>query len=43
SLTGSYQWGLWLYAALALSSWVGLLSVKSRWRTTWGALTAARI
>lgn len=43
ALTGSYQWGLWLYAALALSSWVGLLSVKSRWRTTWGALTAARI
>ena len=43
SLTGSYQWGLWLYAALALCSWAGLLSVKTRWRTTWGALTAARI
>lgn len=43
SMTGSYQVGLWLYAALALCSWVGLLSVKRRWRTTWGALTAARI
>lgn len=43
SLTGSYQFGLWLYAALALCSWAGLLSVKMRWRTTWGSLTAARI
>lgn len=43
SLTGSYQVGLWLYAALALGTWVGLLFVKMRWRTTWGALTAARI
>ena len=43
SLTGSYQVGLWLYAGLALCSWLGLMSVKVRWRTTWGALTAARI
>jgi MFS transporter, NNP family, nitrate/nitrite transporter len=43
ALTGSYQLGLWLYAALALCSWIGLLSVKMRWRTTWGTLTAARI
>jgi NNP family nitrate/nitrite transporter-like MFS transporter len=43
SLTGSYQIGLWMYAALALCSWGGLLSVKLRWRTTWGALTAARV
>jgi NNP family nitrate/nitrite transporter-like MFS transporter len=43
SLTGSYQLGLWVFAALALCSWVGLLSVKMRWRTTWGSLTAARI
>ncbi len=43
SLSGSYQAGLWLYAALALCSWAGLLSVKMRWRTTWGSLTVARI
>ena len=43
SLTGSYQIGLWMFATLALCSWIGLLSVKMRWRTTWGALTAARI
>lgn len=43
SLTGSYQVGLWLYAGLALCSWLGLLSVKMRWRTTWGSLTAARV
>lgn len=43
SFTGSYQLGLWLFAALALCSWVGLLSVKMRWRTTWGSLTVARI
>ncbi|HSC75879.1 MAG TPA: nitrate/nitrite transporter [Pseudomonadales bacterium] len=43
SLTGSYQVGLWMFAALAVCSWIGLLSVKMRWRTTWGAVTAARI
>lgn len=43
SLTGSYQIGLWMFATLALCSWAGLLSVKMRWRTTWGAMTAARI
>jgi NNP family nitrate/nitrite transporter-like MFS transporter len=43
ALTGSYQIGLWLYAALALCSWASLLSVKLRWRTTWGSLTAAAV
>lgn len=43
ALTGSYQLGLWLYAALALCSWASLLSVKLRWRTTWGSLTAAAV
>ncbi len=43
--TGDYQLGLWLFASLGLLAWVGLLSVKSRWRTTWGsaAMTAARV
>ncbi|WP_374538731.1 nitrate/nitrite transporter [Chitinimonas taiwanensis] len=35
--TGGYSLGLTIFAALALFAWVGLLSVKQRWRTTWGA------
>ena len=44
-LTGSYSAGLLIFAALALVALVGLLGVKTRWRTTWGAahLTAAKI
>jgi len=44
-LTGSYQAGLLIFASLALAALIGLTSVKTRWRTTWGAstLTAARI
>jgi NNP family nitrate/nitrite transporter-like MFS transporter len=44
-LTGSYQAGLLIFAALAMLALVGLTKVKTRWRTTWGAahLTAARI
>ncbi len=42
--TGSYQAGLLLFAGLAVVALVGLLSVKTRWRTTWGAaLVSARI
>ena len=43
--TGDYQLGLWLFAALGVLAWFGLLSVKRRWRTTWGsaAVTAARV
>src|SRR6201992_2701916 len=36
-LTGSYQAGLLVFAALALVAVVGLTGIKSRWRTTWGA------
>ncbi len=44
-LTGSYQIGFVIFAALAVLALVGLSSVKTRWRTTWGAahLTAAKI
>ena len=44
-ITGSYQIGFVIFAALAVLALVGLLSVKTRWRTTWGAahLTAAKI
>lgn len=44
-ITGSYQLGFLIFAALAMLALVGLTTVKTRWRTTWGAahLTAARI
>jgi NNP family nitrate/nitrite transporter-like MFS transporter len=44
-LTGSYQAGFLIFAALSLLALVGLTGVKTRWRTTWGAahLTAAKI
>jgi NNP family nitrate/nitrite transporter-like MFS transporter len=36
-LTGGYQTGLLIFAALALAAVSGLTAVKGRWRTTWGA------
>jgi NNP family nitrate/nitrite transporter-like MFS transporter len=38
-LTGSYQIGLLIFAGLAGLAIVGLSSVKTRWRTTWGSAT----
>lgn len=44
-VTGSYQAGFLIFAALAIAALAGLTAVKKRWRTTWGAphLTAAKI
>ena len=44
-ITGSYQAGLIIFSALALLAMVGLMSVKTRWRTTWGSvtMTAAKV
>ncbi|MCM8662316.1 MAG: MFS transporter, partial [Candidatus Accumulibacter sp.] len=44
-ITGSYQLGFVIFAALAILALGGLTGVKTRWRTTWGAahLTAAKI
>ncbi|SNR90856.1 MFS transporter, NNP family, nitrate/nitrite transporter [Methylobacillus rhizosphaerae] len=44
-LTGSYQFGLIMFAILAVIALVGLTFVKQRWRTTWGsaAVTSAKI
>ncbi len=44
-ITGSYQMGFLIFAALALLALAGLSGVKTRWRTTWGAahLTMAKI
>ena len=43
--TGSYQFGLLIFAVLAMVALLGLTSIKKRWRTTWGAVgvSAARI
>lgn len=42
---GGYQPGLLAFAGLAALALVGLTSVKTRWRTTWGAshLTTAKV
>jgi NNP family nitrate/nitrite transporter-like MFS transporter len=40
-LTGTYQAGLLLFAALAVLALVGLTVIKHRWRTTWGAIGVA--
>ncbi len=44
-LTGSYQFGLMVFGALALVALTGLSLVKKRWRTTWGsvAMSGARV
>jgi NNP family nitrate/nitrite transporter-like MFS transporter len=44
-LTGSYQVGLLIFAGLCLVALLGLTSVKTRWRTTWGAaaVSGARV
>ncbi len=44
-LTGNYQYGFLIFAGLAILALLGLLGVKTRWRTTWGssALTLAKV
>jgi NNP family nitrate/nitrite transporter-like MFS transporter len=42
-LTGSYQIGLMVFAGLAVLAMIGLTSVKTRWRTTWGSATVAKV
>jgi MFS transporter, NNP family, nitrate/nitrite transporter len=44
-VTGSYQMGLLIFAGLAVLAMIGLTSVKTRWRTTWGSatVTAAKV
>ena len=41
--TGGYLTGLLVFAGLCIFALVGLNLVKRRWRTTWGAVAAARI
>lgn len=42
-LTGSYLVGLLIFAGLCFCATLGLTVVKTRWRSTWGALVEARI
>jgi MFS transporter, NNP family, nitrate/nitrite transporter len=42
-LTGSYAPGFLIFASLCFLAIVGLSVVKTRWRSTWGALAGARI
>jgi NNP family nitrate/nitrite transporter-like MFS transporter len=42
-LTGHYTAGLLIFDCLCCVALGGLLVVKSRWRSTWGALSGARI
>ena len=42
-LTGSYSPGFLIFAALCFGAIAGLTVVKTRWRTTWGALADAQI
>ena len=42
-LTGSYAAGFYIFACLCALAVVGLGLVKTRWRTTWGAVASARI
>lgn len=43
ALTGSFSAGFLIFAGLCFLSIAGLFTVKTRWRTTWGALAQARI
>ena len=42
-LTGSFGPGFLFFGALALVGFLGIAMVKSRWRTTWGAASGARV
>jgi NNP family nitrate/nitrite transporter-like MFS transporter len=42
-LTGSYLAGFLIFAGLCFVAILGLSLVKTRWRTTWGAVAQARI
>jgi MFS transporter, NNP family, nitrate/nitrite transporter len=42
-MTGGFMAGFLFFAVLALLGVAGLTFVKSRWRTTWGAVSGARI
>ena len=42
-MTGGFGPGFLFFAALAFLGFLGLTFVKSRWRTTWGAVSGAQV
>jgi len=42
-MTGGFFAGFSLFAGLAAIGLVGLIAVKTRWRTTWGAVSGAQV
>jgi NNP family nitrate/nitrite transporter-like MFS transporter len=40
---GNYQIGLLIFACFAVMAMVGLMGVKTRWRTTWGSATTSKV
>lgn len=42
-MTGNYSMGLFIFAGLCVVALGGLRIVATRWRTTWGAVSGARI
>ncbi len=42
-MTGSFGPGFLVFAGLAVLGFLGLAMVKARWRTTWGAVSGARV
>ena len=43
ALTGDFAFGFWVFCGLALVGLMGIVGVKKRWRTTWGAVSGARV
>jgi MFS transporter, NNP family, nitrate/nitrite transporter len=41
--TGGFGAGFLFFGGLALLGFIGLAMVKVRWRTTWGAVSGARV
>lgn len=42
-MTGGFMGGFLIFAGLAVIGMFGLMAVKTRWRTTWGAVSGARV
>ena len=42
-VTGGFTAGFSVFAALAIVGLIGIVAVKTRWRTTWGAASGARV
>ncbi len=42
-LTGNFTLGFSVFAGLAIVGLIGIMAVKTRWRTTWGAASGAQV